>query len=120
MGTGVDRRSWCVLFTPQLSRSRVVRRWAEAVLPSRLRISTLGHLPIAESPAPSRGGLPPGLTRRICDYIESNLSQRIGLAALAAMSGLSTYHFARAFPQSSGIPPHNYVLRRRRDRAGHV
>jgi AraC-like DNA-binding protein/PAS domain-containing protein len=120
MGVGVDRRSWCGLLTPPLSRSSVAPRWAEAVLHSRPRISTLGHLPIAESPARSRGGLPPGLTRRICDYIESNLGQKIGLAALAAMSGLSTFHFARAFHQSMGIPPHSYVLRRRLEQVKHM
>lgn len=113
MGAAIDRRSWHVLLTPPLGRSSVARSWAEATLHSRPRISTLGHLPIAEPPAPSRGGLPPGLTRRICDYIESNLSQKIGLDALAAMSGLSTHHFARAFHQSVGIPPHSYLLRRR-------
>jgi len=108
------------LLTPPLSRSSVARSWAEAVLHSRPRISTLGHLPIAEPLAPSRGGLPPGLTRRICDYIESNLSQKIGLAALAAMSGLSTHHFARAFHQSVGIPPHSYLLRRRLEQVEHM
>jgi AraC-like DNA-binding protein len=117
---GIDGRSWCALLTPPLSRSRVARSWAEAVLHSRPRISTLGHLPIAESQAPSRGGLPPGLTRRICDYIESNLSQKIGLATLAAMSGLSTHHFARAFHQSVGTPPHSYLLSRRLEHVEHM
>jgi len=117
---GADGRSWCALVTPPLSRSSVARSWAEAALHSRPRISTLGNLPIAESPAPSRGGLAPGLTRRICDYIESNLSQKIGLAALAAMSGLSTHHFARAFHQSVGIPPHSYLLRRRLEHVEHM
>jgi AraC-like DNA-binding protein len=120
MGAGIKGRSWCVLLTPPLSRSSVARSWAEAVLHSRPRISTLGHLPIAEPLAPSRGGLPPGLTRRICDYIESNLGEKIGLAALAAMSGLSTHHFARAFHQSVGIPPHSYLLRRRLEQVEHM
>ena len=119
-GTGIDRASWCALLTPPLSRSSAARNWAEAVLHSRPRISTLGHLPIAGSPEPSRGGLPPGLTRRICDYIESNLSEKIGLAVLAAMAGLSTHHFARAFHQSVGIPPHSYVLRRRLEHVEHM
>jgi AraC-like DNA-binding protein/PAS domain-containing protein len=113
MGAGIDRRWWSVLLTPPLSRSNVARSWGEAVAHSRARISTLGRLPVAESPEPSRGGLPPGLTRRICDYIESNLGEKIGLAALAAMSGLSTHHFARAFHQSVGVPPHSYLLHRR-------
>jgi len=37
----------------------------------------------------------------------------MGLDVLAAMAGLSTHHFARAFRQSVGMPPHSYLLRRR-------
>jgi AraC-like DNA-binding protein len=108
---------WNVLFTPPLSKSRMGRSCAEAMVHSRPRISTLGQLPAAEPLAPSRGGLPPVLTQRICEYIESHLDQKIGLEALAAMAGLSTHHFARGFHQSVGMPPHSYLLSRRLDRA---
>jgi AraC-like DNA-binding protein len=111
------RAWWNALFTPPLSKFRTARSWAEAIVHSRPRISTLGHPPVAEPLAPSRGGLPPVLTQRICEYIESHLDQKIGLEALAAMAGLSTYHFARAFHQSMGIPPHSYLLSRRLERA---
>ena len=84
---------------------------------SRPRISTLGQLPAAEPLALSRGGLPPVLTQRICEYIESHLEQKVGLERLAAIAGLSTHHFARAFNQSMGIPPHSYLLSRRLERA---
>src|SRR6185436_13840162 len=33
---------------------------------------------------------------------------------------LSTHHFARAFHQSVGMPPHSYVLSRRLERAEHM
>ena len=108
---------WYALFTPPLSKSRTARSWAEATVHSRPRISTLAHLPAAEPLAPSRGGLPPLVTQRICEYIESHLEQKIGLEGLAAMAGLSTHHFARAFNQSMGIPPHSYLLSRRLERA---
>jgi len=98
----------------------MARSCAEAMVHSRPRISTLGQLPAAEPLAPSRGGLPPVLTQRICEYIESRLDQKIGLEALAAMAGLSTHHFARAFHQSVGMPPHSYLLSRRLDRAEHM
>ena len=111
-----DGASWYALFTPPLSKFRMAN-WPEAILHSRPRISTLGHLPVAEPLAPSRGGLPPVVTQRICEYIESHLDQKIGLEALAAMAGLSTHHFARAFHQSVGMPPHSYLLSRRLDRA---
>ena len=112
-----DRARWYALFTPPLSKCRMTRNWAEAIVHSRPRISTLSHLPVAEPLAPSRGGLPPLVTQRICEYIESHLDQKIGLAALAAMAGLSTHHFARAFHQSMGIPPHSFLLSRRLERA---
>jgi AraC-like DNA-binding protein len=105
------------LFTPPLSKSRMARSWAEAMVHSRPRISTLGHLQVAEPLVPSRGGLPPVVTQRICEYIESHLDQKIGLEMLAALAGLSTHHFARAFNQSMGIPPHSYLLSRRLERA---
>jgi AraC-like DNA-binding protein len=108
---------WYALFTPPLSKFRMARSWAEAAVHSRPRISTLGHLPVAEPLARSRGGLPPVLTHRICEYIESHLDQKIGLEALAAMAGLSTHHFARAFHQALGIPPHSYLLSRRLEQA---
>jgi AraC-like DNA-binding protein len=108
---------WSALFTPPLGKSRLARSWAEAIVHSRPRISTLGQLPVAEPFTPSRGGLPPVLTQRICEYIESHLVQKITLEALAAIAGLSTHHFARAFHQSVGMPPHSYLLSRRLERA---
>ena len=105
--------SWSGLVTPPLTKSRVARSWAEAVVHCRPRINTLGHLPVDEPAAPSRGGLPPALTQRICEYIDSHLDQKVGLDNLAALAGLSTHHFARAFHQSVGMPPHSYLLNRR-------
>jgi AraC-like DNA-binding protein len=108
-----DGRGWSVLLTPPLSRLKVARSWAEAVVHSRPRISTLGDLTVAAAPEPSRGGLSPAVTRRIRDYIEGHLDEKMRLDGLAALAGLSTDHFARAFHQSVGVPPHTYLLRRR-------
>src|SRR5580692_3889234 len=108
-----DGRRWSALLTPSLSRLKVARSRAEAVVHSRPRISTLGDLMVAAAPEPSRGGLSPAVTRRICDYIEGHLDEKMRLDGLAALAGLSTDHFARAFHQSVGVPPHTYLLRRR-------
>ena len=91
--------------------------WSEAIVHSRPWISTLGQLPVDELLSPSRGGLPPVVTQRMCEYIESHLDQKITLQALAAIAGLSTRHFARAFNQSMGTPPHGYLLSWRLERA---
>jgi transcriptional regulator GlxA family with amidase domain len=77
----------------------------------------LRNAPLAESLPPNRGGLSPARTHRICEYIHSNLGQNISLEALAEMAGLSTHHFARAFKQTVGMPPHCYVLQRRIEHA---
>jgi AraC-like DNA-binding protein len=113
---GTDER-WHVLITPPLCGSRGWRSATDVAIHARPRMSMLRNAPIAESPLPNRGGLSPARTHRICEYINSNLDQNIGLEALAEMAGLSTHHFARAFKQTVGIPPHGYVLQRRIDHA---
>jgi AraC-like DNA-binding protein len=115
-----DGRWWSALLTPPLSRSKVARSWAEAVVHSRPRISTFGDLMVAPAPEPSRGGLSPAVTRRVCDYIEGHLDEKMRLDGLAALAGLSTDHFARAFHQSVGVPPHTYLLRRRLEHVEHM
>ena len=108
-----DERGWSALLSPPLSRPKVARSWAEAVVHSRPRISTLGDLGVTATPEPSRGGLSPAVTRRVCEYIERHLDEKMRLDGLAALAGLSTDHLSRAFHQSLGVPPHTYLLRRR-------
>ena len=60
------------------------------------------------------------MTRSVCDYIEGHLDEKIRLDGLAALAGLSTDHFARAFHQSVGVPPHAYLLRRRLEQVEHM
>ena len=98
----------------------VARSWAEALVHSRARISTLGDLLMATAPQPSHGGLSPAVTRRVCDYIEGHLDEKIRLDGLATLAGLSTDHFARAFHQSVGAPPHRYLLQRRLEQVEHM
>ena len=80
----------------------------------------LRNAPIPEPTPPNRGGLSPARTQRICEYINSNLDQNLSLEALAELAGSSVHHFARAFKQSVGMPPHCYVLQRRIEHAQHM
>jgi len=68
-------------------------------------------------PAAYRGGLPRYRLKRVIDYIDENLSDDLALAQLAAVSGMSPHYFAELFRQSTGKPPHQYVLLRRIDLA---
>jgi len=64
-----------------------------------------------------RGGLAPHLLRRIDDWIEAHLDAVIHLEDLAALAGLSGYHFHRMFLLSRGIAPHAWVTDQRVQRA---
>ncbi|TWI68451.1 AraC family transcriptional regulator [Bradyrhizobium huanghuaihaiense] len=55
--------------------------------------------------------------QRVLDYIETNLEGDLTLDLMASTACLSRYHFARAFKQAVGQPPHRYVSARRLDRA---
>jgi len=64
-----------------------------------------------------RGGLSPGVLRRVREYIEAHLENNVSLEVLAGVAGLSMSYFARAFKQSEGVAPHDYLMRRRVHRA---
>jgi AraC family transcriptional regulator len=66
---------------------------------------------------PMRGGLAAWQQRRIVEFIEEHLADDFPLTILASLAQLSTYHFARAFKRSFGIPPHRYHTNRRIERA---
>ena len=50
---------------------------------------------------------------RVLAYIDDCLSADLSLDTLASIVHLSPYHFARLFKQSTGVPPHEYVIRQR-------
>jgi AraC family transcriptional regulator len=64
-----------------------------------------------------RGGLAGWQQRKLTDYVEDRLAEQITLADLAGVAQLSPFHFARAFKQSFGLPPHRYHMGRRIERA---
>jgi AraC family transcriptional regulator len=64
----------------------------------------------------AQGGLPPRVLRRIRKYIDDNIDQRISVELLAGLAKLSTCYFVRAFRRSTGITPHDYLIRQRVER----
>jgi transcriptional regulator GlxA family with amidase domain len=44
------------------------------------------------------------------EYILAHVEENISLQALAAIVGLSRFHFTRAFKQSEGVTPHRFLL----------
>ena len=64
-----------------------------------------------------RRGLPGPRLRRVSAFIQDNLTQPLTLMDLSAVVHMSPYHFARLFKQSTGVPPHRFVLGQRIARA---
>ena len=64
-----------------------------------------------------RGGLSTVARRRAIELIDANLDSNPSVELLASEAGLSPAHFARAFRETFGLPPHRYLLHLRLERA---
>ncbi|MCK4207339.1 helix-turn-helix transcriptional regulator [Brucella pituitosa] len=60
------------------------------------------------------------IIRRVDDFIRANLSNKITVVALAAVAGLSPTHFTRAFRETTGRAPYQYVTIMRLQRAAEL
>jgi AraC family transcriptional regulator len=65
----------------------------------------------------SDGRLARHAMRAVEEYIHAHLDQNIALAELANVAHLSEFHFARLFKQTTGLPPHQFVIHQRVERA---
>jgi AraC family transcriptional regulator len=63
------------------------------------------------------GALPQGRLRAVVEYVEEHLDTALTLEQMAAAAHRSVYHFARQFKAAAGLPPHQYVIARRVERA---
>ncbi len=55
----------------------------------------------------------PRPVRRACEYIDDRATEDITLEDMAAVSGLSRFHFLRLFGSVKGITPYSYLVQRR-------
>jgi transcriptional regulator GlxA family with amidase domain len=55
--------------------------------------------------------------KRAIDYVEAQLDKPVSLADVASSAGLTRMHFAAQFEAATGLRPHEYLLRRRIERA---
>ncbi|MCA0025960.1 MULTISPECIES: AraC family transcriptional regulator [unclassified Mesorhizobium] len=69
------------------------------------------------SAARRRSPLPRRKLRLVTDYIDAHCLDRIRLADLAALTGLSETAISHAFKAATGVPPHRWQMQARIDRA---
>jgi AraC family transcriptional regulator len=102
---GIDRSAHSLLLgqSQQLVVRHLVHWHSNAMLRSRQATDNSG-------PAHP---LSPRRLQAVFEFIDANLTSEIDLADLAALTGLSTNHFIRAFRAATQCTPYGYVVARR-------
>jgi len=103
-----------------LAAIRGMVRASGSVLHAKAPVHSLSSTTEPLPSLPPRGGLAPWALRRVREYIDAHLDAEIQVKTLAEIAGFSVYHFARAFKQSMGVPPHRFVVERRLTRAAEL
>ncbi|MBD2460265.1 helix-turn-helix transcriptional regulator [Oscillatoria sp. FACHB-1407] len=94
------------------------RMYVEAIAQS-LSIHLLRNYSVHPKAIPTAltAGLPKHKLHQAVDYIHEHLQHELTLADIAAVVQMSPFHFARLFKQSTGLAPHQFVIRCRVERA---
>jgi len=79
--------------------------------------SSLGRSAGARVSREPEDGLPRMALRRAVDYVGDNLAGDLALVRIARVANVSPYHFSRLFKESTGLSPHQYVIRQRVEKA---
>jgi AraC-like DNA-binding protein len=81
------------------------------------RIISTHHNRDASREKPKICPLPNWRLKRAVEYIDANIAEPITLAGVAKSTGLTRMYFAAQFRAATGLRPHEYILRRRVERA---
>jgi AraC-like DNA-binding protein len=102
------------LLLPPDEAGRVLRGYYTDALHSTL-LDRLAELRNADGPCDGRrlSPLPKWRLKRVCEFVDANIEERISLGALAQVAGVSRMYFAAQFREATGLRPHDYVIRRR-------
>jgi PAS domain S-box-containing protein len=94
-----------------------IRRWHLAVSDIENRKRTEEVLRREKPNVSVEVGLAGARLKRVLDYIAENFRDDIPLQRLADIAGYSSFHFARKFTLTVGIPPQRYLARMRLENA---
>ena len=84
---------------------------------STIRAFIASRLTVSATVKTNGGGLAPWQQRCATELLHSGIEGHVPVADVARACGLSESHFVRAFRQSTGLPPHQWVLARRIERS---
>jgi AraC-like DNA-binding protein len=108
------------LLAEELSVPGIYSQLYAETLTLALLIDLLRHQDAPRHIASIKGGLAAWQLRRVEEMVHDRLAEDLSLAELARVADLSKSHFARAFRRSTGLPPHQYQLTARIERAKHL
>jgi AraC family transcriptional regulator len=108
-----------IMLTAELEGPGIGERLYVDSLLNVLTLHLLRHYSsLARRPdSPTDRGLPKSKLQRAIEAINENLEMGISLNELAGATGLSVSHFEVLFKRSTGLSPHQYLLRCRVERA---
>jgi AraC family transcriptional regulator len=92
-------------------------RLAAESLANVLAVQLIRHVSTPHLIRRTDGSLPRKKLAAVVEYIMENLDANPTLEEMAAVVHLSPFHFARQFKTATGLPPHQYVIARRIERA---
>jgi AraC-like DNA-binding protein len=90
-----------------------VQRDPESARVAALQLVTLLTPSTAAGKANARGGLAPWQMRKIDQYLRVHLTRSVRVDELANQVPMSVSYFHRAFKETYGDPPHEYIIRLR-------
>ena len=91
--------------SPGLASAAMIESYALELTVRLLRAHSTHAAGRAAAPLP----MAPYRLRRAKDFIETHLSEDIGLETMATSAGLSSFHFARMFKKATGKSPYRYL-----------
>ena len=108
----------CRHFCHELQHETNASRLFVDSLAIQLAVHLLRHYSNApRGTRPAAGQLPAYKLRRAITYMNEHLDQELSLEVIANDLSMSAFHFAHLFKQTTGLPPYQYLIELRLERA---
>ena len=111
-------QSFCQLFYDELSNKRYASQLYGETLSMAFALYLLNHYATGNKKITEPTGKLHGLqVKNLIDFVSSHLGSEIGLDMLSGQVHMSPFHFAKTFKRTTGLSPHQFVLKMRMEKA---